>query len=349
MQHNLEYLKARSKDHRGACRLISKVQATETPLVWLLIDPSHLRGYGLTVDINGEKSKLMLDTGASGILINKKLAEKAGLTRLSDIDMGGFGDKGRQPGYVALANSLKVGDLEFQNCPVRVLDQRSVATEDGLIGSDVFSSFLVDLDFPNEKLHLRELPNRPNETAKVIALKTQEDDSEPGEEQPNEKAPDPQPAKTAPPRLGPQDRYIAPEMKSFTPIYRFGHMLLVPTTIGQTSPKLFVLDSGGFTNLISPAAASEVTKVHSDSHTIVKGVSGSVKNVYRADKAVIAFGHLRQENEDLVAFDLTKQSDAIGTEISGILGFTMLRLLDVKIDYRDGLVDFEYDPKRWGN
>jgi hypothetical protein len=24
----------------------------------------------------------------------------------------------------------------------------------------------------------------------------------------------------------------------------------------------------------------------------------------------------------------------------------MLRLLDIKIDYRDGLIDFSYDPKR---
>ena len=41
-------------------------------------------------------------------------------------------------------------------------------------------------------------------------------------------------------------------------------------------------------------------------------------------------------------------SDRTGTEVSGVLGFTTLRLLDVKIDYRDGLVDFVYDPKRWG-
>jgi hypothetical protein len=25
----------------------------------------------------------------------------------------------------------------------------------------------------------------------------------------------------------------------------------------------------------------------------------------------------------------------------------MLRLLDIKIDYRDALVDFSYDPKHW--
>ncbi len=138
-------------------------------------------------------------------------------------------------------------------------------------------------------------------------------------------------------------------MKSFTQVFRIGHNLLVPTLIANLPvSKLFILDTGGFNNLISTSAAAEVTKVHGDSHTTVKGVSGSVKNVYRADKAMLAFGHLRQENEDLVAFDLTSLSNNLGTEVSGLLGFAMLRLLEIKIDYRDGLVDFSYDPKRWG-
>ena len=41
-------------------------------------------------------------------------------------------------------------------------------------------------------------------------------------------------------------------------------------------------------------------------------------------------------------------SDRLGTEASGVLGFTTLHLLDIKIDYRDGLVDFSYDPKQRG-
>jgi hypothetical protein len=81
---------------------------------------------------------------------------------------------------------------------------------------------------------------------------------------------------------------------------------------------------------------------------IVKGISGSVKNVFSADKAVLQFGHLRQENQDMVAFDMTHISNDVGTEISGTLGFTTLRFLDIKIDYRDGLIDFAYDAKRWG-
>ena len=349
MQHYLEYLKARAKDPRGSCQLVSKATTTETDLIRLLVDSTRLRGYGLSVGINGKKSKLLLDTGASGILINRNLADKASVTRLSDTDFRGIGDKGRKKGYVGLANSVKVGELEFQNCPVEVLDERSVTGEDGLIGADVFSAFLVDIDFPYEKLHLRELPKRPDEREKGITLQTDEDDSDATGEDPVNKASEATVAKNPKPaHSGPQDRYIAPEMKSYTQVFRFGHDLLVPTSIGDAPAKLFLLDTGAFNNIISPSAASEVTKVHGDSNTSIHGISGSVKRVYRADKAVIQFGHLRQENQDLVAFDLTHISDSAGTEVSGILGFAMLHLLDIKIDYRDGLVDFSYDPKRWG-
>ena len=123
--------------------------------------------------------------------------------------------------------------------------------------------------------------------------------------------------------------------------------MLVPTSIGDAPLKLFLLDTGSFTNLISTSAAGEVTKVHGDPRTIVKGINGSVKDVYSADKAVLQFGHLRQQNQEMIAFDLTHISDRMGTEASGVLGFTTLRLLDIKIDYRDGLVDVGYDPKRW--
>jgi Aspartyl protease len=131
-------------------------------------------------------------------------------------------------------------------------------------------------------------------------------------------------------------------------VFRFGHDLLIPTSIGKVHAKLFILDTGSLVNFISPAAASEVTKVHGDSDTIVTGLSGKVDKVYSANKAVLQFGHLRQENQDMTAFDTTQLSDDAGTEVSGLLGFAMLRFLDIKIDYRDALVDFGYNPKRWG-
>jgi thioredoxin-like negative regulator of GroEL len=349
LESYLTYLKERAKQQDHPCRLVSKVTSTETPLVRLLLDPTHLRGYGLPVVLNGTKARVMLDTGASGIVVNRRLAERAGITRLTETKIWGVGDKGRKDAYIGTANSIRIGELEFQNCPVEVIESRSVAEEEGLIGADVFEDFLVEIDFPDERLKLTELPKRPGESDQQLSLKNQEDDSgdQDAESKPDASdEPDAKKKAAAPSASGPQDRYIAPEMQSFTRVFRFGHDLLVPTKIGDAPYKLFLLDTGALNNAISPQAAREVTKVHGDSDTIVKGISGSVKNVYSANKAVLQFGRLRQENQDMLSFDTSLISQSNGTEVSGFLGFVMLRFLDIKIDYRDALVDFSYDPKR---
>jgi tetratricopeptide (TPR) repeat protein len=347
----LQYLKDRDKQHANPCRLVSKVTSTETPLVRLLIDPEHMRGYGLSVSLNGRKNDLMLDTGASGLLVRRGVAERAGISKITATKVSGIGKKGRRNAYVGIADSIKVGNLEFQNCPVEVMEDRSVGGEDGLIGADVFENFLVEIDFPNEKLKLSELPKRPGETEQTLTLKSENnDDADNDAEAPSDMAnasADAKSTKPAPRAAGPFDRYIAPEMQSYTRIFRFGHDLLVPTSIGKVPQKLFLLDTGALTNFISPEAAREVTKVHGDSDTIVEGISGRVDKVYSASKAVLAFGHLRQENQDLTAFDTKPLSDDVGTEVSGFLGFVLLRFLDIKIDYRDDLVDFQFDAKRW--
>lgn len=147
---------------------------------------------------------------------------------------------------------------------------------------------------------------------------------------------------------GPQDRYISPGMKSFSRFYRFGHDIWVPTNVGDVQDLLFLLDTGALDSAISPQAGREVTKVHLDRDMTIKGLNGKVKDVYSANKAVLQFGHLRQENQDLPAFEMDRFSENAGTEISGFFGFSLLRFLDIKIDYRDGLIDFAYDAQRFG-
>lgn len=352
VQNYLEYLKQRAKQDKAPCRLVSKVTDTQTPLLPLLIDPSHLRGYGLSVELNGHKTKLLLDMGATGILVTRSIAEHAGISKISTTSVGGIGDKGRRSGYVGIVDSIKIGDLEFHNCAVEVIEQRSVVGDDGLIGSDVFEHFMVEIDFPNQKLKLRQLPKRPGDIEQKLALNSGDHDSQdPDTEGSKEDAKAGENKSTSEknpaPGAGPQDRYISPEMQSYTHILRFGHYLLIPTSIGNVPSKLFLMDTGATMNVISPAAAREVTKVHGDSDLIVKGISGKVNDVFSANRAVLVFGRLRQENQEMTAFDTKRLSDGIGTEISGFLGFTTLRVLDIKIDYRDALVDFQYDAKRF--
>jgi tetratricopeptide (TPR) repeat protein len=344
LQHFLEYLKARQQGPPRSCKLIGNVTATQANLVPLLRDAQHMRGLGLSVSVNGTKANLLLDTGASGIVIDRGIAEKSGLTKLSETNIWGIGDNGGNAGWIGLANSIKIGELEFQNCPVAVMDKRSVVEENGLIGADVFEHFLVDINLPDRKLRLSELPKRPGETSQVIKLKTDKDESggQPADNNDSDPSSKSSPKNTS----GPLDAYVSPEMTTYTKIFRFDHLLLIPTKIGDAPPKLFMIDTGAFTNMIDPEVAREVTKVHGDAYMKVKGVSGPVKNVYSADKAVLLFGTLKQENQDIVSFDMTAISDGAGTQISGGLGFATLYLLDIKIDYRDGLVNLSYDPNR---
>ncbi len=109
-----------------------------------------------------------------------------------------------------------------------------------------------------------------------------------------------------------------------------------------------MVDTGAFSTAISPEAAREVTKVHGGNPGSVRGLSGDVAKVSFAEAILFQFGGIRQQNNDLYSFDTTGLSKGAGFEISGFLGSTVLRQLTISIDYRDGLIKFDYDP-RHGN
>lgn len=106
------------------------------------------------------------------------------------------------------------------------------------------------------------------------------------------------------------------------------------------------LDTGAFTTFISPSAAREVTKVHSGSELGVHGLNGDIEKLYSAENITFRFANLSQTAQGVIAFDTSKVSKSTGMEISGFLGATTLGQLTMHIDYRDGLVKFDYDPKR---
>jgi len=314
----------RNKNQNRSCRLVNKVKATETKLEPRMLDPRRFGSYQLGVKVNGVKAMLELDTGAGGILVSTRIAEKAGLAKIADNAIGGIGDKGAANGYVAFAEKVQIGELEFQNCYIDVVDKKRSLDVDGLIGADVFSDYLVDIDFPNQKLKLSPLPPYPDQASEEASLESGETSS----------------AKL-------HDRWIPPEYKDFERVYRFGHMLLLPVELNKAPIRLFLLDTGAWDNTLSVEAAREASKVHKDADIQIKGLSGQVKTVYTTGEILLRFGRFQQRRTDMVAFDLSNTSNHVGTEVSGALGFAMLYMLDIKLDYRDNLVNFEYDQKRF--
>ena len=324
LEQELAVLENENHAEEHNCRMVTNVTKTETRLEPLLYGPQNIRGYGLMVKLNGVSSRLMLDTGASGILVDSKIAAKAGIKPIVDEKIHGIGNRGAAAGFVGYAEKIQIGELEFQGCIVEVATGRSVLGDDGLIGADVFRHFLVDVDMPNGKFKLSPLPSIPDEPVATTSLDTKS--------------------------VGVRhfrDRYVPPEMKDYTKIFLIGHNMLIPTRVNDSAAKLFLIDTGSFDDTLSPAAAKEVTKLSRDGNTQVKGLNGNVKEVYRASDAKLQFSHFYQKRQDLVTFDLSSISNADGTEVSGVLGFAMLCLLDMKIDYRDGLVDFTYGGERF--
>lgn len=135
------------------------VERTEIKLESLTIGATMVRrGYGIRVRLNDKATvTLLLDTGSSGVIITRKLAEKIGARKLSEQALEGVGKSGGSVGYKAWVDKIVIGELEFHDCFVHATP-REIAQVDGTIGTDVFEKYLVTVDFPGRKLRLDPLP-----------------------------------------------------------------------------------------------------------------------------------------------------------------------------------------------
>jgi tetratricopeptide (TPR) repeat protein len=295
---------AKALDRRQTMTLASPYQTAEIPLRGFENGATHTRTYGVEVMVNGSPAKLVLDTGAAGIVMSRPAAERAGLARLSNSTVRGIGDDAKGTGgYRALAEHFRIGDVEYRNAVINVAEQSLAGIEDGLIGSNVFSEFLITIDFAGGKLRLEPLP-----------------DYRPGNEL--------------------EDRMEIPAMRDAARVFRFGHILLVPARV-NSHQGLFVLDTGAARTMMSYDLAAVTSKLDRDDRTGIRGLSGKVGDVYQTGTVVLEFAGFAQKNLAMTAIDTWELSHRLGTEISGFLGLPVLDLFTLTIDYRDGLVKFE--------
>jgi predicted aspartyl protease len=299
---------------REPTALASPYKAAEIPLQAFVSGATRMRTYGLDVMVNGKPARLVLDTGAAGIVLSAPAAERVGLVRVAGATVRGIGDNAKLTGgYRAITEQFRIGDVEYRDAVISVADQSFVGIEDGLIGSNVMSEFLITLDFAGGKLRLQPLEGyHPGQELRA---------GEAGEEL--------------------RDRTVTPQMESATRVFRFGHLLLVPARVGNVSNRLFVLDTGAANTLISYELAAAVGNVNRDNKMALRGLNGKVGDVYQTGNLVLEFAGFEQKNLGMTAFDTWELSHRLGTEISGFLGLPVLDLFTLTIDYRDGLVKFE--------
>jgi tetratricopeptide (TPR) repeat protein len=128
-------------------RLASPYAAYRLPLSGFRPNSSAQDGILVAVRINGGKPlRLLVDTGARGMVIHARAARNLGLETIVASRLTGLGDPGAAESRVALARRVEFGDLAFEECLVEVSERSLTAGADGVLGIDVFGRFKIGVD-----------------------------------------------------------------------------------------------------------------------------------------------------------------------------------------------------------
>lgn len=274
------------------CQGLPTEASAEMSLEPSMLGPKQIEGYKLEVQLPQSKLKLLVDTAASGLYISKAVA-----------DQNGFKPGPNDPPGTVHVDSLRIGTLEFRNCMLGVSNTPFTGNSDGFIGTDIFSPWMVTLDFRLQKLLLSPLPKQ----AGVL----------------------------------PGDRPNAPELANFTPVYRRRQYFLAPVTFKDNSQKLFILATGMRNSAMTSDAAHSVSKMKVDFTNTEQTTSGTRVQFFREvfDMQLPAQPQIHQGH--ILQFDPAVVDQNAGFEIAGMMGLDILRQFTLHLDYRDGLVEFE--------
>ena len=153
---------ARVEDVRARLRIAEQIGTT--PLAVLDSDYQSYSipllsirsvGFVLRARINGGRElNLILDTGATGIVLNASAGSEMYLHFLADAVLSGFGTTQPITARIASAASFEAAGLKISNLLFHVSATDLTRAADGMIGLDVFENFLIRLDPSAHKLEL---------------------------------------------------------------------------------------------------------------------------------------------------------------------------------------------------
>jgi hypothetical protein len=322
LQTDLKHLKPWAAEPRKPCTMVSTAANAEIPFVPILDRSDRVIAFGPPVKINNHAVRLAIDTsynarlpidGASGLLISRAAAQHSGLKAIFQNDVAGTGGQVARSGFVGIADSISIGDVEFHDCAVQVMDVNFPNGAEGIIGLKILSSYLITLDFPGKKLILETLPERPQEMVATDGL---------------------------------YNRYVAPTMKDYTPILVTGSDLMLPLSLNGKRPMLFLVDTAVGSSVASPDAAYELTTGHKDAKFETRDFKELMSSIYTIQDGVLSFAGVALKEAPIYPFDTSVFTDDAGMEISGLIGDKTLYRTTIHIDYRDGLIKFDNDPAR---
>jgi Aspartyl protease len=274
--------------------------------------PTDGRASGLLVRLSindGRPMRLLLDSGADGILVNRSARRGMDLEILAHSMVGGLGPGEAVESRIALARTVSMGGFSFSNQPVQMLEADLTRGADGVIGTNVFQRFLLRLDTGARILDLIpfEEPGKSYGWAGDPWL------SYDGSKNANSD----------------EDRFV--------PAYRMSHYLFVQAALNSERHGFFMLDSGSGCTLVS---RDQATGWRMDARDL-RGVLGKLDRTFGAPRVRLAFGEVELVDSNPLAVDMSQLNRQRGIDAMGIIGYSMLNKSVLTINYRDGAIRIE--------
>lgn len=141
-----------------------------------VMPPSFSAGLYLKVRIDaGPVLRLLLDSGAQYIVVDKTAAARSGHSGGSELDLVGVG-RPPKAARMAKAGTVAIGDMVFHDCGLIIADGKVLDGIDGVIPLSLFAGFLVRLDIPGKTLKLLPYPpGAPPEDPNLCRVRASKD------------------------------------------------------------------------------------------------------------------------------------------------------------------------------
>jgi hypothetical protein len=137
---------------REPSALASAYTTYRIPLTGFHPAGSAQQGLIVMARVNGGRPlRLVLDTGARGLMLHRSAANALGLESLVTSQVGGLGSGRPIDATLSLARTVSFGELEFRDCLVDVSSRELAAGADGVLAPSLFARFLIKID-PNAKM-----------------------------------------------------------------------------------------------------------------------------------------------------------------------------------------------------
>ena len=257
--------------------------------------------------INGKKGNFILDTGASGLVLNDKYYNGNQYHAMKT-----FGVNGKAARLQTKVVDLQIGKLDWKNVKAALislehLEQSKGKTILGLLGASLFHKSELIIDFRNMEIQI----SRIDQWTSVKNRGWQNENT----------------AAVLPFKL--KGGMPAIEVSVNGLIYKFG------------------LDTAAETNLMKARARKKLKHLLSrEKTTLLRGVNNAVKKVHSAKLDQMEIGDFQCGLMKTLFTDLnTLNQSARGARIDGLMGFELLRQFKVAINYKDKNISFwPYHP-----